>query len=290
MRYMFMCLAFHAATSVMGVAAISPSEPISKRRSILRSEASLISQGSPSRETSSNPLREKQSNLLWSTVALSLEQIGKPEDMLIRDALLKYGTDKEREHAYSGLYEVLLGDRKSDALRILEIGLGTQKPGAVSAMGSGSQRDASLYAWREYFPNAKVYGLDIQDDVMLKGEDRIRTALADSTTADGMSVRRAFEQFGCTKNQRCFDVSIDDGLHTASGQISTLKNVFPYLECGGMHIIEDIEYSEREPFMARIGEVRDIAGSRSSFFFARDFPSIRHGVKDSSMMIIKKNC
>lgn len=61
---------------------------------------------------------------------------------------------------------------------ILEIGLGTNDPTLVSSMGSGGRPGPSLYAFKQYLPNANIYGADIDKDILFN-EERINTCYVD---------------------------------------------------------------------------------------------------------------
>jgi hypothetical protein len=92
----------------------------------------------------------------------------------------QYGSDKSSAHDYHLVYAPLLGPRRSDPLRLLEIGLGTNDPNVVSTMGPSGKPGASLRAFRDFCPNAQVFGADI-DRRILFDEDRIRTYYVDQT-------------------------------------------------------------------------------------------------------------
>lgn len=145
----------------------------------------------------------------------------------------KYGTDKAG-HGYADVYEPLLEPRRQSVLRVLEVGIGTMIPDAPSTMRGYVPDDyrpgASLRAWREYFPNAVIWGLDTQPDTQFK-ESRIVTRLADTT--DASQVKAAIA--GVT-----FDLIIDDGCHQIESQQATAKHLWTHLNPGGLYVIEDL--------------------------------------------------
>lgn len=147
----------------------------------------------------------------------------------------KYGSDKDR-NGYSPLYHTLFYNKRQEPLNILEIGIGTMIPGARSSMvGYALDNYApggSLRAWRDYFPRGRIIGMDIQPDTQIS-EDRIETYFCDSTNAKG--VVGVMERLNIN-----FDIIIDDGCHHFQSQFETLKNFYPYLNSGGIYIIEDI--------------------------------------------------
>lgn len=151
--------------------------------------------------------------------------------MTLLEIFQKYGTDKA-DLGYAPAYEMLFDHRRERVLNLLEVGIGTLKPGAPSSMDgikAGYQTGASLRAWRDYFPYARIFGLDIQDDTMFV-EPRITTMLGDSTSP-------LIHQH---LSERWYDVIIDDGSHVPLTQIATLQNCWALLRRGGTYIIEDV--------------------------------------------------
>lgn len=155
----------------------------------------------------------------------------------------KYGSDKTR-NGYARLYHLLFNHMKNDHLKFLEIGIGTMIPGAPSFMVGyslpGYKPGGSLRAWRDYFPNADIIGMDIQPDTQFT-DDRIKTYLCDSTNKS--AVKDTLDQLGNPE----FDVIIEDGSHYFVNQMRSLSNFYPYLKNGGIYVIEDV--GENCPFV-----------------------------------------
>lgn len=147
-----------------------------------------------------------------------------------------YGSDKDR-NGYTPVYDAILQHRRAEPIQLLEIGIGTMIPEAFSSMHGfaldGYKPGGSLRAWRDFFPNGSIYGLDVQPDTVLS-EERIRTGLANSTKAE--EVEAALKEFGVEQ----FDIIIDDGSHFGDDQQVTLANLYPKLKVGGVYIVEDI--------------------------------------------------
>ncbi len=147
----------------------------------------------------------------------------------------KYGTDKTLSK-YTYTYDELFNNIKYKTTSILEIGLGTLNPSIPSSFSGNTQHfshykpGGSLRVWRDFFPNAQVYGVDIAKDCMFT-EERIKTFLFDSAEK---------EYCDYYLDNLEFDVIIDDGNHDPKYQVKTLKNLFPKLRENGIYIIEDI--------------------------------------------------
>jgi len=139
----------------------------------------------------------------------------------------KHGTDKgalnaadhpmDIVHNYADFYEVIFSGMRRQVKHVLECGI---------------LRGESLRLWQEYFPNALVTGVDI-DESALFSDERIETYQADQT--DPESIKRFLEKV----NGRQFNVIIDDGLHTTEAAITFFDNVIGNLADDGVYIIED---------------------------------------------------
>jgi hypothetical protein len=150
------------------------------------------------------------------------------------NALQKNGSDKSAHHNYHILYSHILNILGTNhPLQLLEIGLGTNNPTLISTMGSNARPGASLYGFRDYLPNANIYGADI-DRAILFESDRIKTSFVDQldmNTFDELS-----QNFGNIK----YDLIIDDGLHSIGANFNTLLFGLNQLNDHGWIVIEDI--------------------------------------------------
>jgi hypothetical protein len=152
---------------------------------------------------------------------------------------LKYGTDKYPW--YTLFYEALLRDRRNSIARVLEIGIGT--PEAMAHV-PGYRPGASLRMWRDYFPNAEIFGVDI-DERALFSEDRIKTVWGSQDQVQSVGG---------------VDLVIDDASHCPEDQINSASVLFPQLKPGSLYIIEDINNRLDLPFSHQYVEC-NVAGS-----------------------------
>jgi hypothetical protein len=168
-----------------------------------------------------------------------------------------HGSDKDR-NGYSSLYNALFLPLKDAPVTLLEVGVGTMIPGVNSSMKfympDSYQPGASLRAWRDFFQNGEIHGVDVAPDCLFS-EPRITTHLCDSTDPAACS---AWAQ------RRSFDVVIDDGSHWGEHQLATLRNLWPSVKLGGYYVIEDVvpdSLISREPL-----RVHEIVGDVGIFF------------------------
>jgi hypothetical protein len=165
----------------------------------------------------------------FSTSALSRE--GADE---LQALFNKYGSDKSTAHDYHHIYGHIL-QKKHSITAILEIGLGTNNTDVISNMGTEGKPGASLRAFRDFMPNAKIYGADV-DKRILFSESRIQTFFVDQTDP------KSFESLGAILLDR-FDLIIDDGLHSPSANLASLNFSLDRIKPGGWIIIEDIAHN-----------------------------------------------
>lgn len=141
------------------------------------------------------------------------------------------GSDKANTHNYHYVYGEILKDRAS-IRHLLEIGIGSGRADVVSNMGDDAKPGASLRAFRDFLPNANIYGADI-DRTVLFSEERIQTFFVDQCDL------ALFSELSAGLPQQ-LDVIIDDGLHSPHANIITMTFALPRIKIGGYFIVEDI--------------------------------------------------
>ena len=107
-------------------------------------------------------------------------------------------------------------------------------PNLASNMTETGMPGASLRVWKDYFRNAKIYGGDIDKDILFE-EGRIKTFYVDQL--DTSSINSMWKNI----NLEDFDIIIDDGLHTPEANLNFFFNSFDKLKNNGIYIIEDVK-------------------------------------------------
>lgn len=148
----------------------------------------------------------------------------------------KFGSDKGK-NSYTTLYSALFNQFRNESMRVFELGLGSNNPDVLSNMGVFGAPGASHRGWRQFFPNALVYGADIDRGILFE-EDRIRTFYCDQL--DRSSINDLWSR---PELQEGVDIIIEDGLHTFEANISFLEGSLGQLRPGGIYVIEDIAWS-----------------------------------------------
>jgi hypothetical protein len=166
----------------------------------------------------------------------------------------KYGSDKGTEgrgptpypwpaHTYVRFYEQIFSHCRENITSVLECGIGTNNPTLTSTMGAHGAPGASLRVWRDYFPNARVVGVDIDRDILFE-DDRITTHYVDQTNQQ--TVRDMWAAIGDPQ----MDLIIDDGLHTFAAARSFFEASIAQLKPTGIYVVEDVLAEDLNDFVA----------------------------------------
>lgn len=139
-----------------------------------------------------------------------------------------FGTDKGI-WGYTPAYEQHLGPMRQSARNILEIGICGFRDIPNNVVG------ASLFAWREYFPHAHVYGLDNDGRFIFNDQERITTCLTDAY--DHSHLQSTMRFFG--NKHETYDFICDDAVHDPGPQSLLLASLWPYVKVGGIYAIEE---------------------------------------------------
>ena len=177
-------------------------------------------------------------------------------------------------HSYSDYIERHFGAFRHYVKSVFECGLGSNDPTVQSNMTKTGRPGASLRVWRDYFPNAQIYGIDI-DEKIIFSEDRIQTFHCDQTNI--LQIEELWKRLPGVE----FDLMIDDGLHTFDAGVSLFESSIRKLRSEGVYIIEDVAPGTLVKFYDYF--------ARSDY--SVDFVNLhRPGLelKDNSLVVIRK--
>jgi len=156
----------------------------------------------------------------------------------------KYGTDKV-QHRYLGLYASAFGAARCEVRRMLEVGV---------------FHGASIQMWRDYFPNAQVFGVDSFApgrgyshlsakqatrflDAWRRGEVGPRITLIQADASDETVLRQLGHRLAPSAGsggEELFDLIVEDGSHLQRDQQLGLGYLMPLVRPGGTYVVEDI--------------------------------------------------
>lgn len=143
---------------------------------------------------------------------------------------IKYGADKcpQIGHCYTPFYYEFFKNRRQSIKKVLEIGVGNRRqkkyiPGYIIG--------ASLRMWRDFFPNAQVFGADIAPESFFEDE-RIKILYCDERNKD--DILKLVEKTGTD-----IDIVVDDASHHMGNQVFLFETLMPMLDKDITYIIED---------------------------------------------------
>ena len=139
--------------------------------------------------------------------------------MKISEILERHLSDKATHHSYGPLYDELLESYRESAKNVLELGI---------------LEGCSLRAWREFFQNATIHGIENESSRLVLDEPRIVSHHVDTTNRD--------QFIGVCETLPTFDVIFDDASHVITEQIWAVCCLWDRLAPGGIYIVEDILY------------------------------------------------
>jgi hypothetical protein len=145
-----------------------------------------------------------------------------------------YKSDKASNHKYQFIYSPILAAIGNSG-NLLEIGMGTNNTQFASNMGKKGTPGASLRAFKELLPNWKIYGADIDREILFNDKE-INTFFVDQLDYQTLI------DLGARIGQK-LDLIIDDGLHSPDANVNVLIFAMTALNKNGWIVIEDINFS-----------------------------------------------
>ena len=164
------------------------------------------------------------------------------------DIFYKYKSDKcpKIGHSYSSEYYRHLVKYKESFSNVLEIGIGNNEL-MIPLCGEDYIIGASLKAWKEFFPNANIYGVDIAEDSIFF-EERISCFYTDQSSQTELDKTISEIRNHSNLPSMQFDMIIDDGSHIVEHMLLTFESLGKYVKPDGIYIIEDIQKKDLHNF------------------------------------------
>lgn len=135
----------------------------------------------------------------------------------------KHGTDKSL-YGYLNVYYNFFLPLKNKKINLLEIGV---------------YNGSSFKVWNEFFTNANLIGFDIEDkeNILKIINENIIFFLGDQGNENHLEILNLKVK---NLTNRYYDIVIDDGSHLQYDLMYSFGKLFPYLNSGGIYILEDL--------------------------------------------------
>jgi hypothetical protein len=227
--------------------------------------------------------------ILYPTFDTQISYLKKKSNDDLDNLCEKYGTDKGYTklenhpyswipHNYSIYYSKIFLENRFRNINIFECGIGTNNPNLPSNMTQNGNPGASLRVWKDYFPNANIYGADVDENILFS-EDRIKTAYLDQLNPE--SIERYFHDLGEIQ----FEIMIDDGMHNFESSINLFDKSINYLSSSGVYIIEDVFPENFGHFLQYFNEFE--GKYNVEFIVLENYD--RKSIHDNALITISKN-
>lgn len=139
------------------------------------------------------------------------------------------GGDSDTCHEYTTVYSDLFAHRRHEVRAVMEIGVNA---------------GCSLRMWEEYFPNARIIGVDCEKHTLFNA-GRIACYQADQNNP--AQLRGVLVCAGAGP----YDLIVDDGSHELEHQITSMATLLPALALDGVYVIEDLNVDCRPEWVGR---------------------------------------
>jgi SAM-dependent methyltransferase len=177
------------------------------------------------------------------------------------DKASQFSRTYAKPHDYLRHLERFFEPMRDMPIKLLEIGVG------------GGE---SVLTWLEYFPNAKVFGVDLVSKTnpwnTPGASDNDRYEFFCGSQSDYYFWQTFTATFGGG-----FNIIIDDGSHYASDMKAAFTSLWHHLKSGGIYVVEDLNFDGKskewlESFISHIhGSTFDV----DSIYFARELCVMR---------------
>ncbi|WP_101068339.1 class I SAM-dependent methyltransferase [Roseovarius salinarum] len=153
----------------------------------------------------------------------------------LTDLADRYGSDKgSRKHRYTELYHMLFNPFRQRKITFLEMGLLIGGPEHGVSADRETSDLPSVRMWLEYFPKARIHGLDVSD---FSWFEHPRFTFHRCDLEERAQIAAASEAI-----RPAPDIVIDDASHASHHQQNAFLEVFPRMKSGGLYVIEDLRW------------------------------------------------
>ena len=178
-------------------------------------------------------------------------------------------SDSLHKHPYTAVYNLLFSYMRYNPIVLGEIGI---------------LDNMSMKCWREYFPNATLYGYEYSEMRLHKAlSDKLSNAVySKMDVKDVESIQEGLQS-------TMFDIIIEDSTHEFNDQIRFANIAYKHIKPGGFLIIEDIFREESE--QRYVDALADISKYFSSMTFIVTEHKNKHspGWNNDKLLVLNRN-
>lgn len=132
-------------------------------------------------------------------------------------SIMTRNDDSYLAHDYLRYYDFLFQTFRDDAFSLIEF---------------GCQKGKSLRMWEDYFPNAEIYGVDLDESTKQNEKGRVHVVIGDATSQETYDTLKA-------KTGGAF-IILDDASHAWGDQRRSFELFWDMVRPGGFYVIEDL--------------------------------------------------
>lgn len=183
-----------------------------------------------------------------------------------------YNTDKNlHKHAYTAIYSLLFSNIRYNNIRVGEVGI---------------LDNNSMFSWRDFFPNGKLYGFEWLDNRLDKA---IRDSIPNCSYFKMDVTNPLSIEEGLLYSGSDFDILIDDSTHVFEDQIKFINVAYKHLKPGGFLIVEDIFIdANEEDYSKAIDHLSDYFSS-ATFIVANHDLKHSPGWNNDKLLLLHRN-
>jgi hypothetical protein len=183
-----------------------------------------------------------------------------------------YNTDKDlHKHAYTAIYSLLFSNIRYNNIRVGEVGI---------------LDNNSMFSWRDFFPNGKLYGFEWLDSRLDKA---IRDSIPNCSYFKMDVTNPLSIEEGLLYSGSDFDILIDDSTHVFEDQIKFINVAYKHLKPGGFLIVEDIFIdANEEDYSKAIDHLSDYFSS-ATFIVANHDLKHSPGWNNDKLLLLHRN-
>lgn len=133
-------------------------------------------------------------------------------------SILQSGTEILNAHDYLRHYDYLFAQFRAEKFSLIEF---------------GCAGGASLRTWEQYFPNAEIYGIDLNEGAKQHEKGHVHIVIGDAASPETLGTLKA------ATGGTAF-IILDDASHAWSDQRRSFELFWEMVTPGGFYIVEDL--------------------------------------------------